>query len=259
MTAHVPRHHLERLGKRNPDLLADAAARMHVADCDHCAVRKRAFDAASQRYLEGQPPAEFARAVLARCEAAGSAASARTPRVVWWLGLAVALAAAAAALVVVLPRFAPWGRRPAIQLEGKVAFEVYARSGGRFFQVEDGIRLATGAELEFAYGVANAAHLLLLGIDASGVITRYHPPPGRPSTPLLPAERARLPMAVELDQRSGEQGIIALFSAQPLDEAEVRELLAEAYERTRASGAGISHLPRLELPAQQVSVWFRKP
>jgi hypothetical protein len=64
MTHHVSRHHLEQLIADDPRGLVPPALRVHVADCDHCSVRKRALEAARAQYLSAQPAAEFARGVL---------------------------------------------------------------------------------------------------------------------------------------------------------------------------------------------------
>lgn len=64
--AHLARHVLERILAADPDPSArvDPAARVHLASCDRCGVRKRALEVALARHLRAQPAAAVAAEVL---------------------------------------------------------------------------------------------------------------------------------------------------------------------------------------------------
>lgn len=66
MRGHLARHVLERLLAADPAAPVNPTARVHLADCDRCGVRKRAHEVALARYLAEHPPQAFARSVLAR-------------------------------------------------------------------------------------------------------------------------------------------------------------------------------------------------
>lgn len=101
MSKHLTRHRMESVDAASPSSIVDAAARVHLAECDRCAVRKRALDRARQHHLETHPAAEFVRAVQARAEL--PAPSPRKLRLAFGvrvlLGLVVAAAVVAAAVL----------------------------------------------------------------------------------------------------------------------------------------------------------------
>jgi hypothetical protein len=257
MTKHVARHRLERLVAAGPNPAAEAATRVHIASCDPCAVRKRAFDRAREEYLRAHPPDAFAQAVMARAQRAEA-----TPARAWrWsrVGALVGLAAAAALGVIALQRRLPDASTDAIRPEGTVSFQVQARSGDRTFALHDGATLAPGDQLAFTYSLTEPRHLLLLGVDDAGTVTRYFPPAGESGRPLGKTDGAQLPVGVELDARRGRERMFALFSQAPFDESAVRLAIARALARAQAGGAGIEALPELDVDAEQVRVWFQKP
>ena len=63
---HLARLVLERILATDPDPSArvDPAARVHLASCDRCGVRKRALEVALARHLHARAPAAVAAEVL---------------------------------------------------------------------------------------------------------------------------------------------------------------------------------------------------
>jgi hypothetical protein len=112
--------------------------------------------------------------------------------------------------------------------------------------------------LAFVYSLDRPRHLLLLGIDDAGTVTRYFPAQGTGGAPLAASPHAQLPVGIELDARKGEERLYGLFSDSVLDEAEARRALTQALSRARTHGAGIPSMGEVDLPVRAVSVWFRK-
>jgi hypothetical protein len=260
---HTPRHLLETLAA-DGDLPHAPAARMHVAGCAICRSRLAEITAARAAYLAAYPAEAFARQVAARAErgrrasAAGNdlgsnvRTAAGTARRRWLAGLGGLIFALGAVALYVLPgAHAP----DEIRLKGPVGWSVFVQRGTRTWALGEGESLQSGDRLAFAYALSQDRYLVLLGIDDAGTITRYGPEGAPPLR--LARGQGRIPFAIELDDRPGEEQLIALFSAAPLDVAVARQALA-----TAATGARAQHRrlgpDDLKLPAQGVIIAFKK-
>lgn len=258
MTEHLARHQLEELIENANTPLSDAV-HDHLANCDHCTARKRAFTDAKARHLAASPASDFARAVIAQAGRDGPSLHTRartwkTSRV--YASAAGVLVAAAAVLL--------WnGPQPdssEIRLKGGASLWAVAKHGAAQHVLRDGDTLAAGDQLAFEYALDRPRFLLLLGIDDGATVTRYFPAGELSSGRLNATTRAQLPFGIELDARAGEERLYALFSDEPLDETAARRALVRALNATRAGPhGGIEHMGELDLPAAQISLWFRKP
>lgn len=245
MTSHPPRHRIEELlagPERDPEL------RTHVEGCADCSARLRAMSDARASFVGRRDPGSFARVIAERSRDAQK----KTPVL---RRLAVALAAAAVMLLGV--RLA-MPEPTAIRFKGQASLQVFVQRDGGAEEVTNGQALETGDQLAFVYTLAEAQNLLLLSIDESGAMTRYFPAASA-SALLSPAARAQLPVGIELDAHRGEERLFALFSRETIDEARARDALQESLRAARARGVGIAGMSPLQLPAQQTSLWFRKP
>jgi hypothetical protein len=262
---HLVRHQLERLAAGDPHAPVAPALRVHVAGCDHCTTRLRALQASKTRFLSRNPAEEFARATFARAEVPAPVVEPRPWASKRMVAAATSGIAIAAVLLLWVGRNTWDGTSGAttseIRLKGGVSLQVVAKHGDRMLRLHDGDALFPGDELAFEYSVDRPKYVLLLGIDDSGAITRYFPQAGTPeaTSPVRASPRAQLPIGIQLDARKGEERLYALFSDALLDEVAVRAALTRALESARASGGGIAALPPVELEAQAISIWFRKP
>jgi len=239
MTEHLSRHELEQVIATETRTSPRAATRRelkaqaHVLSCDVCTTRRRSIETARARFLELAPADAFVRATLARAANAPAPTPLEKRRVgvrAWALGFAMLAAAAAAVLWTQMPA------RDAIRLEGTAALEVFVKRGSRVELVRDGDALASGDQLGFVYTLSEPRHLLLLGVDEQGGITRYFPAEGAVAALLRPGARVQLPLGVELDGQRGRERLIAFFGTAPLDELAVRRALGVELERARREG-----------------------
>jgi hypothetical protein len=257
MTEHLCRHHLEQLVADDPRPRVHPALRVHLAACDECSLRKRALEAARAGFLAAHPAAEFARAVV---ELAARPEPAPRPRWSGWRTLR--MLASALGLLAVLVAALLWRARapapPANRMSGGASLQVFATHAGTTFALRDGQTLSSGDRLALEYSLDRPRHLLLLGVDDAGAITRYFPAEGARDQLLAATSSARLSVGIELDARKGEQRLYGLFTDATLDEAEARGALIQAFSAARAHGAGIAAMHQIALPAQQVTLWFRQ-
>jgi hypothetical protein len=257
MTEHLPRHQLERLAAEDPESRVRPVLRVHVAGCDLCKTRLRALHAAKGKFLAAYSGAEFARDTFAYAGPLPPVRDARDwsreLRVVMYAGLVAVFATA----------FLWYGHEAAanwVRVQGGTSFHVFAAHAGRERQLADGDVVTPGEELAFEYSLDRPRHLLLLSVDDTGTIRRYYPPPEAPAsdTLLLAHTRAKLPTAVALEPALGEERLYALFSDLPISESDARQAVSRATGTAWATGQRLEKVPRLELPAQSFSVWFRK-
>lgn len=255
MSEHLARHALERLVANDPRDAIAPELRAHLASCEHCTQRFRGIVRARDEYAATRSAARFAADVATR-------AALREPARSRWQRLRVPAAAMLAIAAAALIAFATTHvHEDRIVYKGPLTqLQFYVKHGEQTRLVVSGDALAAGDQLAFTYSVTQPQHLLLFGIDDAGTITRYFPEPTLAPDAVLPAGVARqLPVGIELDARRGQERLIALFSATPLDEARARDALSAALREARARGGGIADVHDLAVPAAQVSVWFKKP
>jgi hypothetical protein len=274
VTEHLARHQLEHLLAGDPHSRVHPALRVHLTACDQCSTRKRALDAARTHFLAEQDGGEFARSVL---EQAAQVEPAPRRRFMGWssarlLTLLVALlalggaglfwfertqapsASAAAAGPSAPAQSAPPGGAAA----ERATLQVLVKHEGQSRAVQDGDALTAGDRLTFEYALDKTQHLLLLAIDDTGMVTRYFPGDPTVAAPRPATVHEVLPIAVDLDQRKGEERIYAFFYDPDIDETTVRRAMVAA-QSAAAEHGGISAMRDIDgVAARQVTVWYRK-
>ncbi len=173
-------------------------------------------------------PATPARAALRRW-----LALARDPRT--WAAVAVATAALALALVIGRDAgIAPTpddGLPAAVRAKGLVALDVFALQDGTVTEAEPGAALRPGDRIQFTYTSAGLDHVIVLGADGDGVLSRYYPERGAVSQPVAPGTRMVLEDSIVLDAAPGPEVYVAVFSDEPLEVAAVEEVARAALAR----------------------------
>lgn len=256
MLNHLARHQLERIAAEAPDAHVRPVWRVHVRGCDVCQTRLRALHAAKSKFLAGYSPVDFARDTFASAGPLPAVAESRD----WMREIR---ATTYAGLVVFFAGALLWyGHQAAanwVRVQGVTTFKVFATHDGRETRLRDGDELTAGDELAFEYALDRPRHLLVLGVDDTGTIRRYYPSVDAPVAELLQANaRATLPATVELDARKGEERLYALFADAPIAESDARAAVSRAIGAAWATGRRLEKAPRLELPVQSVTVWFRR-
>jgi hypothetical protein len=226
--------HRVALGQLPPDRQASVEA--HAGDCPLCADALASLRLAHQVF-EGDVHARTAGAILSR---AGERGPRR--RSVWlWL-----LSAPAAALVLMVG----WGALRSVGVLGPdlrtkgpgggqaVGLEVFARRGEQVFAVSAQTPLHQGDAIRFVVRRPAALdQLLVVGVQAAGVVTVYHPFGGTRSVALAGAAgRLEVDGSIVLDDRPGPERVFALLGRQPIDLESVRAALA------RLAGGGAQAL-----------------
>jgi hypothetical protein len=249
-------------------LIADARdpvpdeLRAHLASCAQCEARMKALARARAAYTAAQPAASFAKAVTARAAVTRVGPRPWLQRASWLSAALAAAAMAALGLRAVLPP-AQSVDANAIRYKGaRAEFEVFVKHGQETARpLRSGEALTAGDQLAFAYSLTQPQHLMLLGVDDAGTVTRYYPQGPLERSAALPAgARHQLPLGIDLDGRRGQERLVAFFSSTPLSEVAVRQALRSALTLGRARGQGVRDLGELTIEGTtQISVWFDKP
>lgn len=193
----------------------------HVADCASCRSQVDAIqgDTAALPDLFPSPVAQDA--PDAAIEPANDPAGVTIPP---WkkIGPAVALLAAALLIGILLPRAGEFQARG-----GQLELEVYRHDGQSGRVVLDGDVVYPDERLGFRLTSGRGGHAMVVGVDDAGTVYPCWPQPEGVSVLLDPmTEPTTLPTAVRLDDRLGEERIVALACDEPFSFGAVADALA---------------------------------
>lgn len=180
-----------------------------------------------------------------------SAAAARPwlPRLL--LPLVGGLVGAAAAVVLVLawptaPEGVggdPGGAGGGLRIKGGFSLGAFVKRGAAVSPARSGEVFHPGDELRFSYTTQRGGHLALVGVDAAGVVTLYHPagPQADCSAPAAPGVKTALPGSTVLDATLGAETVVGLLCPRPFStrtlQGQARQLAAALKRDGRAPAA----------------------
>ncbi len=199
------------------------SARAHLSGCTDCKARWTEIE---------EDKARFQQFVLPRTLAAVEARARTVPLAErlfgsWKLWVPVASLAAAATLVAVVSTQSGPSTDPYLGVKGGTAqLEVVAQRGDQTqFSVRQGSRLRPKDKLRFVVDPGGAHFVLIASRDGRGGVTIYYPFEGKESAEVKPGRQA-LPVSIELDEVSGPERLLAVFSEKPVPADQVRSALA---------------------------------
>lgn len=131
----------------------------------------------------------------------------------WW-SVPLWLAPLAAAALVLVVVFVPDGGEGDFIVKGAVTLTVHKKVGEQSARVERGQVLGAGDSIRFEVGAPKEGHVAIVGKDARGAVTVYHPYGANQAAPYQPDDRL-LEGAIELDEVAGKETLYALWSERP--------------------------------------------
>lgn len=194
------------------------ALRRHLAECARCRRREALLARERAEFERTQPglPSWLEPSVGANESRRGSA----------WL-VASACAAAAALLVFVGVRGADLVRPDVplgLRVKGTDSVSFYVKRGDEVRRGASRESVRAGDRLRFAYTSAGPRYLAILSLDGARHASVYYPAAAHAAR-VDAGNDVLLPSAIELDEVLGEERIVALFCAQPLELEPVRRAL----------------------------------
>ena len=229
MTARPAQEHLAEvamelwlLGELRGDQVEAASA--HIAVCAECRASYDSLQDAANEF-EASVHARTAPRVLHRLAARHQ--QPRSNRPVWYSSI-LALASLGLLLLVRTGHHKQAVTESAAILEkGSPSLAVFVRRhSGRVSRLVDGARVDPGDLLRFAVDPGPYPYLLIASVDATGRVSIYLPFGGRQSLAVAPNRRYEPDSSIELDDVRGPERIVAFFSQQPLQAAQVTGVLA---------------------------------
>ena len=115
-----------------------------------------------------------------------------------------------------------------IGIKGGPGLEVFAERAGKQFPVKTGAALQPKDKVRFVVNSAGSKFVLIASRDGAGNFTVYYPYNGLESAPLAGRE---LPGSIELDEVTGKEWLVAVFSDAPVKAAAVKTLMDGAREK----------------------------
>ena len=209
-----------------------AEHRGHLDACPRCRERLALFEAAG-----AQAAPEIERMLRIARARARSVEPDPPRRASWlsWRGLALAGAALVAlALAWPLLRPPPPASAPSDELPGEtlrikgVSMRFFVQRGEEVVPGDPDQRFRTGDALRFVVSSDAPRHILLVGVEASGHVSAYHPFGGDRSVPLEPGIDVALPGSLVLDDSTSPEAFVGLFTDEPLEIDRVRGAVADA-------------------------------
>lgn len=173
--------------------------------------------------------------ILSRAQALADEVPAPLPSARWgslpassWLRFLVPLASAAVVLVLLVSAPAP-GPNSASRIKGD-RLAAWARIEGHTEPIEAGATLRAGDQLQFRV-TTTQDHLVLLGVDGTGTVSRYLPLAGEQALPWSPGVGVAMPSALVLDDAPGPEVFLALFLADPVAVDDLEHAVSDVVAR----------------------------
>ncbi|MDJ0765970.1 MAG: hypothetical protein QNJ97_23500 [Myxococcota bacterium] len=230
------------------DLPNDALQRLsdHVASCLSCKQMIAVIKANVAEYEAGvEQQRASLRAKLMAAAPPQDLFSAGSRRASSWLNrktaiLAASLAAAAAVAVFLLPdlyRVGDRARSPAathgMGFKGNVTFEVVAKRDGRQFRVAPGAELIPNDALRFVVNTTSSGYLSIFALDNQKRLSPFYPEtrPEREPEPMVLNRPGRheLPGSIVLDDMTGDEYYVIVFSKHRFDRRDVHARLKQVH------------------------------
>jgi len=207
----------------------DAAA--HAAACPDCAAQLAALREASAAFVKARPPEQFLRTLERRAAATAEERPRGLRRFVPALALAVPLALAVALAPRLLAPRPPADDRVAFKGGGAFRVAVSRAGGGAPELVGSDAVVRAGDALRFAYQAPRDGFLLVLELDGRGQAAVLHPFGAAQGAPIAAGERDFLAGSVVLDDASGPEHLVAVFSPRPVEAAPLLAALRAQSQR----------------------------
>ena len=240
------RLHTEDLTGDARDVVTD-----HVGGCDRCQTQLEQMEQARERALDLDPFEEAYPRWIERSETLPDRDPMAEPPVAfvaWWRhqvwqlrrfgesprgwATAAMVVAGIALVVALLPREPAPDRTHdpihANRFKGEVSLDVYALRGDAVVEVPPGQVLQPGDRIQFTYTSGPLNHLVLVGVDGNGVISRYYPDAGTHSQSVVPGSEMILEDSLVLDDAPGPEVFVAVFSDEPVEVLEVEAAMRGA-------------------------------
>jgi hypothetical protein len=126
------------------------------------------------------------------------------------------------------------GNKLLSRVKGETGLELVVKNNRGQIEKRDMQAYYGGERIQFLYSCARRNKFILVSMDSAGAVTQYYPRYGDSSEVLEPGQDVPLSHSILLDEYTGREMFIGVFSEKKLRAAEVRDRLLADFIRTKS-------------------------
>jgi hypothetical protein len=193
----------------------------HASSCESCRNYLASLASEKSAFLESHP---FETSMMRQPLRAPGRVLPFVPRRYYALAATLVLFVAAAGYLSIAGRFAQQTR-----IKGETGLKAFVQNRSGSIEKRRERIYYTGEKIQFLYSCAEENRLILMGMDTTGAVTCYYPATGDSSCILERGADIPLPNSIILDEYTGRELFLAVFSKNPLYVPEVRQRAVESF------------------------------
>jgi hypothetical protein len=120
------------------------------------------------------------------------------------------------------------------RIKGSIGLKAFVQNREGGIEKREDRVFRTGEKVQFLYSCDAARCFILLSIDTTGAVTAYFPAQGDSSMTLESGQDIPLPNSIVLDEYTGRELFVGLFSKKPLFVPAVKAMVADAFAKSRS-------------------------
>lgn len=140
---------------------------------------------------------------------------------------------------------------PSSQIKGAVGLKLFVKNARGEIEMRDKHVYCAGERIQFQYSCGIRNKFMLLSIDTTGAVMQYYPVHGDSSEALEPGQDIPLPHSILLDEYSGRELFIGIFSEKKLRADHIRDEIKADFNRT-------NNIDSIGLSMKDVSLWNQR-
>ncbi|HUI91216.1 MAG TPA: hypothetical protein VLX68_03110 [Chitinivibrionales bacterium] len=198
------------------------AIKRHVASCEQCAGYLASQESEKAAFLREQP---------FETTAARSSVRHTGKLLLYTRRQAYALAASLILLVGASYLFLSSRPEPGYRIKGETALKLFVKNREGGVEKRAGREYFTGEKIQFLYSCGAKNNFALVSMDTAGAVTVYYPQSRDSSLSLERGQDLPLPNSIALDEYTGRELFIGIFSERPFFVPRLVEKLKISFDR----------------------------
>ena len=213
-------------------------AQAHIGACTSCKQRWDELNEDKQRFEQYVMPRTLSKVEeRVRGESSGFFSFLQMPR--WAAAALTAALVLGVTTTITIKRIGAQDEENYIGIKGGPGLEVFAERSGKQFAVKPGAALQPRDKVRFVVNPAGSKFVLIASKDGAGNFTVYYPFNGLESAQIKARE---IPETVELDEVTGKEWLVAVFSDAPVKADAVKSLMDQGAREKGIEGARVVDL-----------------
>ena len=196
-----------------------ALIRAHLSTCAQCRDYCEAMEREKQGFLAANPVEK----IIDR--PARSQNTVRFPAIARYYAIAASLILCIGVGYVYLTSMQP----PDSRIKGETALAVFVKTDYNRIEQREDNTFFTGERIQFQYSCGSKNRFILMSLDTAGSLTTFFPGTGDSATILESGQEIPLPNSILLDDYTGPELFIGVFSEKPLLVSTIKRFVQGAF------------------------------